>query len=253
MERSISVRTPESIAFSYELAGLGSRFLARAIDFVIQILVLLTALIIGGLSSQRVSDLSNALHLSPKNLTSIIVAFTIIFIFCLFYVYFIVFEMVWHGQTPGKRILGIRVVADGGYPVTFMDSVIRNLVRVPEELLGYTLSVASVLLSSQNKRLGDFAAGTIVVRDSAFEVIHPQRWLRQRDKTLTAAFGAGALTSAEMALVERYVERRTVLAPQAARDAAAKIAAALRPKLDERANGLSDEELLVRLAMRSET
>lgn len=253
MERSISVRTPESIAFSYELAGLGSRFLARALDFVIQILVFLAVLIIGGLSAQRVASLGQLLHMSPKNLASTIVALMIIFVFGLFYVYFIVFELVWHGQSPGKRILGIRVVADGGYPVTFMDSVIRNLVRVPEELLGYSLSVMSALLSSQNKRLGDFAAGTIVVRDNAFEVTQPQRWLSQPEQMQTAAFGAGVLTAAEMALVQRYVERRTVLAPQASRDAAAKIAAAVRPKLDERANDLSDEELLVRIAMRSES
>lgn len=252
MERSISVRTPESIAFSYELAGLGSRFLARALDFVVQFLVFLTALIVGGLSADRVASLGQAVHLSPKNLASTITALTIVFIFCLVYVYFIVFELVWHGQTPGKRILGIRVVADGGYPVTFMDSVIRNLVRVPEELLGYSLSVVSVLLSSQNKRLGDFAAGTIVVRDGAFEVTNPQRWLSRPDTTLTASFGAGALTAAERTLVERYVERRTLLAPQASRDAAAKIAAALRPKLDARANELGDEELLVRLATGSE-
>ncbi len=93
-------------------------------------------------------------------------AIVISIVFIVFFGYFIVFEALWRGQTPGKRALHIRVVRDGGYPLDFGSSLIRNLVRVGEAALGfYAISAVSALASSENKRLGDFAAGTIVVRD----------------------------------------------------------------------------------------
>ena len=86
-----------------------------------------------------------------------------------FFGYFIIFEAAWNGQTPGKKLLGMRVVRDGGYPIDFGASLIRNLIRVGEQILGYYLLAAiSMLLSPENKRLGDIAAGTIVVRDARF-------------------------------------------------------------------------------------
>lgn len=252
MERSVTVRTPESIAFYYELAGLGSRFLALAIDTVIQWLLVVIIVILGSLAAGRAADIAGALHLSQKNIGSTVIALIVLVIFLLGYGYFMLFEQIWNGQTPGKRALGIRVVADGGYPVSFLDSVIRNLVRIPEQLLGfYALSIISMLLSSQNKRLGDFAAGTIVVRDRAFEVPDPESWLRQtQEAALQDGAAVGALNSDELALVDRYIERRTLLAPQAAQQSAAKIAAALRPRLGAAAQGLSDDELLVKIAAR---
>jgi len=251
VERSVAVRTPESIAFYYELAGIGSRFLALAVDTIIQGFAGLAIVILGGLAAPRAAEVARVLHLSQKNIASTVVAIVVALVFMLLYGYFIAFEQLWNGQTPGKRALGIRVVADGGYPVTFLDSVIRNLVRIPESLTFYSLSVASMLLSAQNKRLGDFAAGTIVVRDRAFEMPDPATWLRPTPGAAAAGNTAfGGLNSDELALVDRYVARRTVLEPHAAQLAATKIAAALRPKLGVAAHDLSDDELLVRLSAR---
>ncbi len=179
MERSVTVRTPEAIAFYYELAGLGSRFLALFVDTIIQVAAFVALIIIGSAGARRAASLASALHLSQKNLESTVVAVGILLVFCLFYGYFIAFEQYWNGQTPGKRMLGIRVVRDGGYPVELAGSTIRNLVRIIEFTLGfYFISVISMLLSSENKRLGDYAAGTIVVRDRGFEVRDPSSWLR---------------------------------------------------------------------------
>ncbi|MBV9271246.1 MAG: RDD family protein, partial [Candidatus Eremiobacteraeota bacterium] len=76
------------------------------------------------------------------------------------------FEALWQGQTPGKKLLGIRAMRDGGIPIDFTSALVRNLIRVGEASLGfYALSAISTLLSPENKRLGDYAAGTIVVRD----------------------------------------------------------------------------------------
>ena len=102
----------------------------------------------------------------------------------LFFGYFIIFEALWNGQTPGKKALGIRVVRDGGYAIDFGASLVRNLIRVGELLIGtYTLSAVAMLLSPENKRLGDIAAGTIVVRDARLAAA--RRSARERSATGT--------------------------------------------------------------------
>lgn len=253
MERSVTVRTPEAIAFYYELAGLGSRFLALLIDTIIQALVFGLILLVGVLGATRAHSVATSLHLGGKTFESLVGATLIILFFVIFYGYFVVFEKVWNGQTPGKKLIGIRVVRDGGYPVELMDSIIRNLIRVLEFILGfYFISAVSMLLSSENKRLGDYAAGTIVVRDRSMEVRDPQSW-RRSDAWHPDPAGNGAvadLKPEELALVDLYASRKTALNARAARDAAAKIAAALRPKLGPELAQLSDDELLTRIAAR---
>jgi uncharacterized RDD family membrane protein YckC len=253
VERSVTVRTPEAIAFYYELAGLGSRFLALFIDMAIQIGVSIVLLIVAFSGASRAASLGRALHMNGKEMTSTVLAVAILLFFAIFYGYFIIFEMLWNGQTPGKRLLGIRVVRDGGYPVELVGSIIRNLIRVLEFSLGfYFLSVISMLASSENKRLGDYAAGTIVVRDRGFEVRDPKHWLRPAagDLSSDASRKLASLSADELALVDRYVDRKTSLDPRAAREAAARIASALRPKVDADLAALPDDQLLMRIATR---
>jgi uncharacterized RDD family membrane protein YckC len=82
--------------------------------------------------------------------------------------YFILFEIIWNGQSPGKRLVGVRVMRENGYPVRPVDSVIRNLVRIVDWLPAlYGLGVMTMLVNRRSRRLGDFASGTIVVRESS--------------------------------------------------------------------------------------
>ena len=133
MERTVTVRTPESIAFHYELAGLGSRFLAVAIDFVFQLLLVITIGILLGVAGDRVGQIAKTLHLNGSQMTAVIYATVLMLAFVIFFGYFIIFEAAWNGQTPGKRLLGIRVVRDGGYPIDLGSAVLRNLVRIAEQ------------------------------------------------------------------------------------------------------------------------
>jgi len=253
VERNVSVRTPESIAFYYELAGLGSRFLAVAIDTLVQVVILIAVFLLAAWAMPGIQGLANVAHISAKTLESILVAIAIIFLFIVDVGYFVAFETLWNGQTPGKRSIGIRVVRDGGYPVTFMDSVIRNLIRVIEgfPLLDYVPSMISALISSQNKRLGDLAAGTIVVRDRAFEVTDPKKWAAGDDRAEAPPppiHGLDRISDDEYALADRYVARSHMLEPHAAQETAARIAATIRPKLGEEAARYTDHELLVVVA-----
>lgn len=162
MDRSIAVETPESITFSYELAGLGSRFLAVCIDLMLQFVV------VAGIFWALAAIGSHAPKPSKDEdlAASVVAAIIVAMVFAIFFAYYVLFEALWNGQTPGKRLLGIRVLRDGGYPIDFTSALVRNLIRIGELAAGfYAISAAVTLLSPENKRLGDYAAGTIVVRD----------------------------------------------------------------------------------------
>jgi uncharacterized RDD family membrane protein YckC len=220
VDRTLEVRTPESIAFSYELAGLGSRFLA---------------VMAARYGPPPVSD---------KLATSLAIAFVVAVVFVIFYGYFIVFETLWNGQTPGKKLLGLRVVRDGGYPIDFGASLIRNLIRVGEQLLGYyILAAISALISPENKRLGDLAAGTIVVRDS--RLAEPRSLTARGDEPVYAA--TAYLTGEERALIKRFLERRDALAVDRRNELAAQLAGRVRARVPADLGRLDDESLLERL------
>ncbi|MBV8726357.1 MAG: RDD family protein [Candidatus Eremiobacteraeota bacterium] len=239
MDRTIAVRTPESIAFDYELAGLGSRFLAVILDMLIQIVCALALVWAMTALALRFPSESARSSLSDRTVESLAIAIVILLAFLIFFGYFIIFEVTWNGQTPGKRLIGIRVVRDGGYPVDFISSLVRNLIRVLEVGLGfYALSAISTLLSAQNKRLGDFAAGTIVVRDTRIAV--PLAPIQPRSEV--------RLNEEERSLANRFLERRSVLALHQRRELAAQIAGVFRGRVGQQLASLDDEALIERIA-----
>jgi hypothetical protein len=151
----------------------------------------------------------------------------------------------WNGQTPGKKLLGIRVVRDGGFPVDFAASAIRNLIRVGEIALGfYAVSAVASIVSPENKRLGDMAAGTIVVRDSRTATLAAIR----AASAAVPATRSSLITDEEHALIDRFVARRNTLAPDARRRIAAELAGRVRSRVSYDLQGLPDEELLARLS-----
>lgn len=238
MDRTLEVRTPESIAFSYELAGVGSRFLAVAIDLAIQLALLL--LLVWGVSAGHV----HAPRGGGSLMYNLWLAGWVMLLFLVFNGYFMFFETLWNGQTPGKRLLGIRVVRDGGYPVDFMASLIRNLIRLGEMAIGfYAISAVVAVLSPLNKRIGDLAAGTIVIRESRME--SPETLLREVSEPVYAA--TAYVSGEERALIRRFLERRDDLIPQRRTVLAHQLAERVRPRLPVDLQRLADEDLLERL------
>jgi uncharacterized RDD family membrane protein YckC len=242
MDRTLRVRTPESIAFSYELAGLGSRFLAVAIDMTIQTVVII--LIFWGL-------VYAGTHLNPgfrethttKLETSLAIAFLSALFFTIYFGYFILFEAFWNGQSPGKKLLGLRVVRDGGYPADFASVALRNVVRVGEMAAGfYAISAVVAILSPENKRLGDMAAGTIVVRDARASK------LAELVAEPPASGVPLMLSSQERGLIDLFVSRRTSMAPAYREAMASRIAQRVRGRVSRDLQQLNDEDLLTRLS-----
>ncbi len=223
----------------YDLAGIGSRFLALSIDVLIQLIG--TAIVITAIALLA-APVAAAFGGLAKPTFVVAISLLSILTFAVFFGYFIVFELVWNGQTPGKRMLGIRVVRDAGFPVDAGASILRNVVRVIELAIGmYVVSAIVMLVSKENKRAGDFAAGTIVVRDVASAVPTLETLVREE--------GAGddGLDSTDHALVDAFLARRATLDAAAAHEIAARLASRIRPKLRASFHYLDDVALLEHL------
>jgi uncharacterized RDD family membrane protein YckC len=241
VERVLDVRTAEAIAVRYELAGLGSRFLALCVDLALQAAVAGVVLVLLAVFSVPVARAVAWLHLD-KAVYVAVLSFLALAVFALFFGYFIIFELVWNGQTPGKRVLGIRVVRDGGFPVDAGAAVIRNVVRVVEFAFGvYVISALVALLSRENKRPGDLAAGTIVVRDRPDDPAVLDALRRDEPEH------DDGLDAYDRALIAQFLARRASLEPRASGEIAARIAERVRPKLRASFHYLNDVDLLEHL------
>jgi uncharacterized RDD family membrane protein YckC len=156
----LNIDTPENVAFGYDVAGIGSRFLAALVDSLIIAILLVVVFVTGALLTNMLFDnLDNSA-------TGWIVALMGLVAFAFLWGYYIFFELLWNGQSPGKRWVGLRVIKTDGTPITLSESIIRNLVRLIDFLPAYYgLGVVVMFINDQARRLGDLAAGTLVVRD----------------------------------------------------------------------------------------
>lgn len=240
----LTIETPEQTSLDFTIAGIGSRFLALALDTLIQMLV---GFIVGLGGSMVVGALAAA---APKSAIWGL-AIMILFFFLLYFGYFAFFEIIWNGQTPGKRKAGIRVIKDSGRPLTVAESIARNLLRIVDWLPGfYAIGIASALITKENKRLGDLVAGSLVVRESSFSDLKPV-WQTTQAPGIpgSAPLGAANLTIEESALIDSFLTRRSELDFNVRLRMADQILQRLKPKLTLPAdNSLSTEKILENLA-----
>ena len=192
MSREILVVTPENIEIEYELGGIGTRFLANLIDTAIQSITLIAVVIIFnillGILGIITTPAAKAVLDFLQGITSGLAA---IAAFLIMWGYYIYFEIAWNGQTPGKRQMGLRVLRHGGYPIGAYSAITRNLLRlldgIPAVVLGtliyglvrnnsqiaalgaapMVLTLCFLLFTGKYQRLGDFVAGTMVVKQRA--------------------------------------------------------------------------------------
>jgi uncharacterized RDD family membrane protein YckC len=176
-----------------------------------------------------------------------IVAILIFLYFLLMYGYFILFESIWNGQTPGKRLTHLRVIKDSGQPITAIDAVGRNLLRIVDQLpFAYGIGVLCSWISPQSKRLGDYVAGTVVVHEKPFDTVAPL-W-NAPAQAATHQYGANRLTPEEIALVETFLSRRNALDAGVRYDTAAGIVRRIESKLTMPPERPSAEKLLEELS-----
>ncbi|MEN6371038.1 MAG: RDD family protein [Armatimonadota bacterium] len=239
MSREITVVTPENVTIEYELAGLGSRAAAQLADLLVQIGFFVVLGLIWVLILSLTSGPGGGMTQLPV-LADIWIALAIIVSFLIFTGYFIFFETTQNGQTPGKKWLGLRVIKEGGAPVDFASASIRNIIRIFEFALGsYVISLFFILFSPMYKRLGDYAAGTIVVKErSPSTVSIPSVPAAAPAKTFVAdtreaAFMVDAqlLDKSEIEAIKRFVERRAALKDDIQEHLAAQMAQPIMTRL----------------------
>lgn len=237
----LTIETPEQVRLEYSLAGLGSRFMAIAVDTLCQLIMFL---ILGLAMAIAVPALSG---LGPRG-GLWAAALSVIGSFLLFWGYFTFFEIIWNGQTPGKRQAKIRVIKENGRPISAYDAFLRNLVRVVDLMPGiYVVGVCSIALSRQNKRLGDFAAGTVVVHDASADDLAPAT-IDVSSTAPSAGYQTSRIAVEDLELVEAFLQRRFDLPPEVRAQTARNIAERLRTKLGLGASDLSDEDFLADIA-----
>lgn len=205
LSRRLGVETPEHVVLEFELAGVGSRAAAALLD-VLVIVALLFVLSIGMAPVSAV--------LTRAGAEGWALAVWIAVIFLVIWGYFVLFEGLSGGRTPGKRKLGIRVVMDTGHPVTLGAAAIRNLLRLVDiqPAVTYLVGVIFVFFRTDHKRLGDLVAGTIVVRDRS-EDLTVGTPAEVEDNILEVK--APQLSDEEFHLLEQFLERLDGLSPEA--------------------------------------
>jgi len=219
----LRIDTPEQIALELPLAGIGSRFLALAIDTLIQsVFYLITAFIF--IFTLPVG--SSVLMFLPKLLGP---ALAIFIVFAIYWGYFAFFESIWSGQTPGKRYAGIRVIKESGRPINAFEAIGRNLMRAVDGLPGiYGVGLLCMMCNQQSRRLGDFVAGTVVVHEKPTEEVRPS-W-NTSDQGFATALGLAQVAPEELVLIETYLHRRWDLDPGVRINAALQIADRIKAK-----------------------
>jgi uncharacterized RDD family membrane protein YckC len=240
----LTIETPEQTGLDFAVAGVGSRFLALALDTLIQTGVGFVVGLGGAILIKYISDFSPMASLWA-------VAVLFLFFFFLYFGYFALFEILWNGQTPGKRRAGIRVIKDSGRPLTAAESIGRNLMRIVDWLPAlYGVGIVSALLTKENKRLGDLVVGSLVVREASFSDLRPAWQTAQAPNSTPFSFLAGGhLSPEEYALIESFLNRRLDLEPTVRYRMADEIILRLKHKLTLPAeNTLSADRILEALA-----
>ncbi|HLZ45919.1 MAG TPA: stage II sporulation protein M [Gemmatimonadales bacterium] len=218
------VETPEHVDVRFELAGVGSRLAAALLDVILISLIGICIRLVFGF----------VIDLDVPAVSKWVTALLVLLSFILSWGYFVLFEALNGGRTPGKQALGIRVVMDTGRPVTFGAAVIRNLTKPWAILLAPLLvGMVSMFIDRSNKRLGDMAAGTIVVRD------HPTVWSIGAEPVAAEVAepietGPPELTEEEFRLLDRFLSRVNELAPEVRNRIAANLAQRFEGRIPRR-------------------
>lgn len=233
LDERVTIATPEGIELDLVIAGLGSRFVAALLDTLIKIGVVVAFVFLVAISANAGGGDGGGGWGT---------ALFIVMLFLVLFAYDILFEVLGDGRTPGKRAAGIRVVRSGGEPVGFLASTIRNVIRLVDFLpFAYVAGTVTILMTAPGRRLGDLAAGTVVVRERTGGVRTPQdvaRWAAgvTVPQHAVAGWDVSALGSQDLVVVRHFLDRRLQL-PWAAR---AQLASELVDRLAPRVAGLPD-------------
>lgn len=219
LEGLIEVQTPDSVVFYHPMAGICRRAAACITDTFFQVVALLFLLMMGFILSGFVEMLTQFVRWVGDVFPVVWVwAVLGILMWLVFTAYYVVFEGLWSGQTPGKRLLRIRVLKDGGGPVGFYEALLRNVMRLLDAMpYFYAVGIISALCTQREQRLGDLVAGTIVVREPKVSPPDPAQLaseVSEHGRDFAALIGLERLDEEDFTLIRDFLERRRQLAPE---------------------------------------
>jgi uncharacterized RDD family membrane protein YckC len=205
IDTDTEIETPEYVRFRYRTAGPTRRILAYTLDLIVRGAVMLVAALAFGMS--RVLD--------EKDLGEAASGLLLLVVFVVEWGYYVLFETMWDGKTPGKQALGLRVVKEEGYPIRFVDSVLRNLLRAADFLpMAYATGFVVMAGDRRFRRLGDRVAGTMVVVEERRKVAPPVLVSPPPTAEEIERFAQRPrLSSVELEALELFLRRRATLGP----------------------------------------
>ena len=220
-EETLIIETPERVPLAFALASIGNRFIAVAIDHFIQYFTIFIVAYIFYFASGFGGSISDegAVGQIMSEMPKWTIAILIIVVFLLFSGYFIFFEWIMNGQTPGKRLMKLRVIREDGRPITLWESIARNLLRIFDAVPGlvipiYSIGLISVFMSNRDQRIGDLFAGTVVIRErtdeaptfaETFSHRISDAALRRVQKKTEFQANVNLLTESEIEVVESFL------------------------------------------------
>jgi uncharacterized RDD family membrane protein YckC len=226
----ITLQTPESVELEFLLAGIGNRSLALLIDYIVWGSMLFVFTMTVTIFNELITGIFKQIFGSQANLWLSAIA---LMIFFLIYVgYFVFFEVIWQGQTPGKRYTKIRVIRDDGRRESIQQALLRALLRPFDDLL--TIGFFLILLGKQEKRLGDIVAGTLVIQEEylvapSFQVSSQgEEFVTELLETANIA----QLKPDDFALIRDYLQRRKNISPKAKAELSLNLARQTRTIID---------------------
>lgn len=203
----IVIQTPESVELEFNLAGIGNRAYALLIDYIIWGIILIISLLAWAFVAVLINFSNNVF---AKNASLWLVAIQFLIFFAIYVAYFVFFETIWQGQTPGKRFVKIRVISDNGRPIKLQQATLRALLRPFDDL--FFIGALLIMLSKQEKRLGDLVAGTIVIQEDR-EVLAKKLTITEDAKVLAKQLqiqaDIGRLLPEDFAVIREYLHRRS--------------------------------------------
>jgi len=212
----ITLQTPESVELEFTLAGIGNRAYALLIDYIFLGLILIGFQIAWFILPTQVSDVLESLVDGNSRLQLWFLAIYLLITFFIYVGYFVFFEVLWQGQTPGKRYVKIRVIRDDGRPIGLQQSTLRALLRPVDDF--FFLGVFLIVLSRQEKRLGDLVAGTVVIQEelpiasATFPVSEQAQSLANQ---LHTEADISRLLPEDFAVIREYLQRSGAMTSQA--------------------------------------
>ena len=225
------IETPEKIVFTYDIAGVGARVAAFTLDALIQFVILGVVLFFMQVDMGRLAELNS-------DRTLFYVAALLIMLFLFQWGYFAFFEAAMNGRTPGKKVCRIRVIRQDGSRLDIQCLVIRNLLRSADSLplpyfnfLGGLIS----LLNKKRKRLGDFAAGTVVISDSVFSLVEPDfstNVVGRGSRYLTLIGTGNRLSEKDLYILRRVINNVRNMPPEQAQRTTAQLVEKLKKRFD---------------------